>query len=59
MKNTRTALMILAALAVAPSSGWAQSARQELLVTADQVAAHLDEPDLVILHVGDEDDRPN
>ena len=56
MKNTRTALMILAALAVPPSSGWAQSARQELLVTADQVAAHLSEPDLVILHVGDEDD---
>jgi thiosulfate/3-mercaptopyruvate sulfurtransferase len=56
VKNNRTALTILAALAVAPSTGWAQSARQELLVTADQVAAQLDEENLVILHVGDEDD---
>lgn len=56
VNNTRTPLIILAALVVAPSSGWAQAARQELLVTADQVAAHLDESNLVILHVGDEDD---
>jgi thiosulfate/3-mercaptopyruvate sulfurtransferase len=41
------------ALAAAPSPAGAQSPRDRLLVTPAWLAAHLNDPDLVLLHVGD------
>ena len=41
------------ALAAAPSPATAQAPRDRLLVTPAWLAAHLNDPDLVLLHVGD------
>lgn len=50
------ALAVLAALASAASAAPAQSPRDRLLVTPSWLAAHLDDPELVLLHVGEADE---
>lgn len=53
--SLRRALPLLAALAVfAAASAGAQSPRERLLVQPAWLAEHLDDPNLVLLHVGEE-----
>jgi thiosulfate/3-mercaptopyruvate sulfurtransferase len=48
-------LGVVLALAVAAGAGTAQSPRDRLITDIDWLAAHLDDPNLVLLHVGDEE----
>lgn len=50
------ALAVLAALASAASAAPAQAPRDRLLVTPSWLAPHLDDPELVLLHVGEADE---
>lgn len=53
----RTALLAaVLALAAAAAPAPAQTTRSDLLVTPDWLAWHIDDPDLVLLHVGPEED---
>jgi thiosulfate/3-mercaptopyruvate sulfurtransferase len=51
-------LAVLGALAASASPAAAQSPRDQLLVTPAWLAAHIDDPDLVLLHVGQPDAYP-
>jgi thiosulfate/3-mercaptopyruvate sulfurtransferase len=53
----RTAAAACAAAALALSAGHAQGPRDQLVVTPAWLAAHLHDPDLVLLHVGNPMDR--
>lgn len=50
----KIALLLLVALAVPATAQ--SNGRGQLVVDTDWLAQHLDDPDLVLLHVGDEDD---